>query len=401
MSGRYAVDLYSGVAQVLELSVTSAVNHAYERMVKLLFRPFELGRWFIIGFAAFLATLADGGGSGLGQNFNFAGPGGPGPGGTNPFSGASNWFQANLVWLLPLFLAGVGLAVLFIWLSSRGKFVFLDCVATGKARIKAPWAEHADLATSLFSFRVVVALLFAATLGALGIACLAIAWPDLQLNTFGDRSLIAAIVGLTIGLPLILAAIIISMLLDDFVIPAMYLRRESVMPAWRMVREEIIAPRTGKLFVFYLMKIPLAIATGIVATIAVLLTCCIGGLPYLNCVLLLPIYVFWRCYPLGYMEQFGQHWVVYRQDEQDLNYCSHCGYDLRGNQSGVCPECGTPLLPGQQPLPVDDSRYRPPTAPGPIPPTDPGQTPPHATPPPLGDSSPEDAGPDAPPPPPR
>jgi hypothetical protein len=21
--------------------------------------------------------------------------------------------------------------------------------------------------------------------------------------------------------------------------------------------------------------------------------------------------------------------------------CSHCGYDLRGNVSGVCPECGT------------------------------------------------------------
>ena len=25
------------------------------------------------------------------------------------------------------------------------------------------------------------------------------------------------------------------------------------------------------------------------------------------------------------------------------NECRHCGYDLTGNVSGVCPECGTPI----------------------------------------------------------
>lgn len=25
------------------------------------------------------------------------------------------------------------------------------------------------------------------------------------------------------------------------------------------------------------------------------------------------------------------------------NGCSRCGYDLTGNVSGVCPECGTPI----------------------------------------------------------
>ncbi len=27
--------------------------------------------------------------------------------------------------------------------------------------------------------------------------------------------------------------------------------------------------------------------------------------------------------------------------------CTICGYDLRGNQSGICPECGT-VIPGEQ-----------------------------------------------------
>ncbi len=28
-------------------------------------------------------------------------------------------------------------------------------------------------------------------------------------------------------------------------------------------------------------------------------------------------------------------------------YCRKCGYNLRGNTSGVCPECGTPLADGR------------------------------------------------------
>ncbi len=28
----------------------------------------------------------------------------------------------------------------------------------------------------------------------------------------------------------------------------------------------------------------------------------------------------------------------------DGRYCRHCRYDLTGNESGVCPECGTPIV---------------------------------------------------------
>ncbi|RIK65234.1 MAG: hypothetical protein DCC65_12975 [Planctomycetota bacterium] len=28
-----------------------------------------------------------------------------------------------------------------------------------------------------------------------------------------------------------------------------------------------------------------------------------------------------------------------------MNRCVHCGYDLTGNPSGACPECGTPIDP--------------------------------------------------------
>jgi hypothetical protein len=31
-----------------------------------------------------------------------------------------------------------------------------------------------------------------------------------------------------------------------------------------------------------------------------------------------------------------------RQRRRRTGLCSRCGYDLTGNVSGVCPECGTP-----------------------------------------------------------
>ena len=32
-------------------------------------------------------------------------------------------------------------------------------------------------------------------------------------------------------------------------------------------------------------------------------------------------------------------------DPSDPNGCSHCSYNLTGNVSGVCPECGTAITP--------------------------------------------------------
>ncbi len=48
------------------ISVTAPVGQAFDRMKRMLFQPFDIGKWFVIGFCAWLATLGDSGGS-----FNF------------------------------------------------------------------------------------------------------------------------------------------------------------------------------------------------------------------------------------------------------------------------------------------------------------------------------------------
>ncbi len=36
-------------------------------------------------------------------------------------------------------------------------------------------------------------------------------------------------------------------------------------------------------------------------------------------------------------------WMLCCKRRIDAEGCAHCGYSLRGNVSGVCPECGTPV----------------------------------------------------------
>lgn len=42
---------------------------------------------------------------------------------------------------------------------------------------------------------------------------------------------------------------------------------------------------------------------------------------------------------------FGGKWIVNRAIPGNRPYCPECGYDLTGNKSGQCTECGTPLPP--------------------------------------------------------
>ncbi len=51
------------------INFTRAFDSAWERMSIILFRPFDLGKWFVIGFGAFLAGLLSGG-NGFNSSYN-------------------------------------------------------------------------------------------------------------------------------------------------------------------------------------------------------------------------------------------------------------------------------------------------------------------------------------------
>ncbi|RPJ32994.1 MAG: hypothetical protein EHM35_10960, partial [Planctomycetaceae bacterium] len=140
------------------VSVVDPIGPAIERVKMILFRPFSLERWIVIGFCAWLARLGESGGGG-GGNYNF--------GSGEEFRGAADeakeFVTTNLYWLLPVVIIGliviVGVWLLILWLNSRGRFMFLYCVAQNKAEVKNPWRQFGHHGDRLFAFRVVVGII--------------------------------------------------------------------------------------------------------------------------------------------------------------------------------------------------------------------------------------------------
>jgi len=66
---------------------------------------------------------------------------------------------------------------------------------------------------------------------------------------------------------------------------------------------------------YLLFQIVLKIAIGSLIVMAILVTCCCAGclmaLPYLGTVLLLPVLVFKRAYPLYFLAQFGPEYDAF------------------------------------------------------------------------------------------
>jgi hypothetical protein len=291
------------------ISVTQPVGQAIERVKQVLFRSFDLSRWFIIGFCAWLAYLGQGGGG-----FNFRLPGGGHRGGDFPreFEHARDFVMENLYWIVPLAVMGlvfcIGLWVVFTWLSSRGQFMFLHCVALNKAEVTAPWNRFIREGNSLFRFRLVLGLISMAVM--LPMLILGGLWVY-RMFVDGGWNVGAVLTLIGLGLVIILVGIafaIVNKLTIDFVVPVMFLRGKTCLESWAELRP-LLTAHLGLFVLYFLFQIVLCLAIVLIVLVVVLITCCLAGclliLPYLGTVLLLPVLVFKRAYSLHYLAQYG------------------------------------------------------------------------------------------------
>jgi len=300
------------------ISVTAPVQMAIERVKSLLFCPFDLGRWFTIGFCAWLAHLGD---AGFHANFNFPSEHPSGADFHEEMERAKEFVMGNLYWIVPL---AVGLIVFFIalgvallWLNSRGKFMFLHCVASGKAEVTEPWRDFSRQGNSLFLFRLVLGVLAMIPMLPLVVMIVVEIY-----RMFARKSVDVADIAVTVVCALGLLAFglvfaVIGKLLKDFVVPIMFLRRSGCVAAWREFLR-LLGDNLGNFVVYLLFQIVLAMAIGMIILFVILLTCCCAGclllIPYLGTVLLLPVLAFQRAYSLCYLAQYGREYNVFAVD---------------------------------------------------------------------------------------
>jgi hypothetical protein len=298
--------------------VAEPVSPALERVKLMLFQPFDLGKWFVIGFCAWLAYLGETGGS-FNGNYNFGNHSGrTGADFRQGLEHAWNYVLSNLYWIIPvaafvIFLC-LALRVLFLWLNSRGKFMFLHCVALDKAEVVEPWNKFEREGNSLFWFRLVLGLIGAVLTLPL-LVTIAVMILRMILHGEPDVSGIVTAAGLALAFfVLAIVFVIIRKFTVDFVVPIMFLRRRKCWAAWKEFYS-LLSAHPGQFALYILFQIVLSMAIGVIVFGAIIITCCIAGclmvLPYLGTVLLLPVLIFKRAYPLYYLAQYGPQYDVF------------------------------------------------------------------------------------------
>jgi hypothetical protein len=302
------------------VSVIDPISPAIERVKVMLFKPFDLGKWFTIGFCAWLAYLGSGGGGGGG---NWNAPHRPHEHHAKIAEGinsAKEYLLDNLCWIIPLIaivaVVIIGIGLLIAWLNSRGKFMFLHCVATNKSEVKVPWHKFRKHGNSLFLFRIVLGLI---GLAIVAVPVLGIVLLIIMMVTKAAPVIVFVPITIILGLIVFVLAIVMSLVRKftfDFVVPIMFLQTASCIAGWREFLT-ILSVNKARLALYILFQIVIAIAIGTIVFIGFCIGCCfccvslLLFIPYIGTVILLPLLVFKRAYSLYYLRQFGPGFDVF------------------------------------------------------------------------------------------
>jgi hypothetical protein len=330
----------------MAISVLDPVSKAWERMMMVCFRPFDLQKWLGLGFCAWLAMLGEGGGG------NVQLPGGGGGEGGNPFNFDPSQFEpqetdyndysqaldASGLWggaspfpnldldfftsgiflgvVIAAVVVGLILGLVMAWLNARGTFMFIDGIVHNRGDVKRPWAEYRAQGNSLFKVALVMAATAIGLVLAIGGCGAAVIVPSLN----GDpnpATLIPTALGFLFLLFLCLIPLMIfGFVLDHFVAPIMYLRRVTFSEAWPMAKAEVISGHLGPILAYFGMQIVLGFGAAIIAVLLTCITCCVAALPFVGTVLMLPLFVFMKSYSLYFVQEFGPALTLFKDEDQ-------------------------------------------------------------------------------------
>lgn len=282
------------------IEIFAPFGESFELTKKILFQPFDLTKWLVIGFAAWLATFFSGGGVNYRKWNN-----------TGDWNWKSQHYGAPFSlhntppWVIPVIIVGVfcalALITLLLWLNARGRFMFTDCIVHNRGAIAAPWREYRTEGNRYFVFQLV--LTFCSLIAFGGLALIFV------IGHYWEGPLLPLSLLILFGLGLFFVAIVVSLIMR-FMIPVMYRQRCDAMAAFRQVWTLIIG-NLGVFFLFILFYIVISIAGGMIGCLAACATCCLAALPYFGTVILLPVVMCLFAYPLCFIRQFGDSYDVF------------------------------------------------------------------------------------------
>jgi hypothetical protein len=291
-----------------KIEIFKPFGEAFELMKKILFQPFDLTKWLVIGFAAFLASFS----AGVHSSFN-------------PFSSWSGREDRKAIaesfgdvgplpqmewWVIALIVFGVliilTLILVCMWLGARGRFIFTDCVVHNRGAIVAPWKEFRVQGNSFFLFSLLIAFCILVVTALLALALF------LPFILRGSGAQIGLGFWIVFGLFMffILCLAFGWTLVSQLMIPIMYRQRCLARRAFSQ-SVGLLSNYPGPMLLYFLFLLLILFAAGLFTCIAACLTCCIAAIPYVGTVLLLPIPVTLHGFTLLFLRQFGSDYDVW------------------------------------------------------------------------------------------
>ena len=290
------------------------LERAWERTRKLLLDPFDIERWLVIGFAAFLAVLGGGGTSGI--HWRTRSPLRLDYYSDRPLDGFTDLVAGPVWtwWAFPFAIFSIAIGVALLWVSSRGKFVFLDNMLHGRAAVVEPWKRFAGVGNSLFLWRlgflVALFVVFGGLVGSMAGFGHMMNRPGELMQPLGAATIAAAaLIGLVLGLLFALALLF----LESFVVPLMYRDQSGAIEAWGKFLQ-LLRQNPFEFLVYAVIVLMALIALALAYVVAIPLSCCtipfVLAIPYVNVVLLLPLYAVFRLYSVEFLSEFGPDWTI-------------------------------------------------------------------------------------------
>lgn len=286
-----------------KIEIFKPFGEAFELTKKILFRPFDLKKWFVIGFAAWLSNLGSGS-----YNFRFNRGDWKDIPWFQDLSDTINQIPHWILWsgLAAIIVLVVALMILFAWLRARGRFMFVDCIVKNRGAIAEPWREFREQGNSYFLLALLVGFIIAVVAG---ISSLPFMLPIIRGVTFLHLHDVYLICMIALWAAILVMLILAWSLISHFMIAVMY-RRRCTGEAFRAALS-LIANYPGEITFYCLFWIMLGIASAIAACATILATCCIALIPYIGTVILLPLFVCLRAFGLRFIRQFGPDYDVW------------------------------------------------------------------------------------------
>jgi hypothetical protein len=284
-----------------KIEIFKPFGEAFELMKRILLQPFDLKKWLVIGFAAWLANLGGGGGG----SFNYP---------DNRHEDAQKLNETISQIPQPVLITGISILVCLIlllivvvaWLRARGRFIFVDCIVRNRAAIVEPWKEFRAEGNSFFLFSLLVAVGLIAMIVIAGLVLIVPFIPGRGQLQPG----VAFWIGLSLTAFVAVFLIFVWALASQLMVPIMYRQRCLARPGFAQA-VDLVASHPGPILLYVLFLLVLTVAVVVISCAVACATCCIAAIPYVGTVILLPVSVTLGAFSLLFLRQFGSDYDVW------------------------------------------------------------------------------------------